>query len=145
MLITKYVEFDMGHRVPFHKSKCRNPHGHRYRIEVALSGNVVDLNGVSESGMVMDFKDVKAILMKEAHDRLDHGFMYWEKDEEMTSFYKEHPEFLGISVSFTPTAENISMWLYNILKDKYHHKYDNNLKLEYVKLWETPTSVAVAP
>jgi len=145
MLITKYVEFDMGHRVSFHKSKCRNPHGHRYKIEVGLSGDVVDLDGVSESGMLMDFKDVKQILMTEVHDKLDHGFMYWEKDITMKRFYEQNTQFLSIEVPFTPTAENISAWLYEILKNKYKHKYNNNLKLEYVKLWETPTSVAIAP
>tara|TARA_Y100000310_G_scaffold117755_1_gene116484 strand:+ start:1017 stop:1454 length:438 start_codon:yes stop_codon:yes gene_type:complete len=145
MIITKYVEFDMGHRVPYHKSKCRNPHGHRYRAEVGLSGDVIDLDGVSENGMIMDFKDIKKILMTEVHDKLDHGFMYWEKDDEMTEFYIKNSQFLSIKVPFTPTAENIAGWLYNLLSKEYKHKYDNNLKLEYLKLWETPTSVAIAP
>ena len=145
MIITKYVEFDMGHRVPYHKSKCRNPHGHRYKVEVGLSGNIIDLEGISENGMIMDFKDVKKILMVEVHDKLDHGFMYWEKDNEMTTFFKLNRNFHNIKVLFTPTAENIAGWLYKILKEKYKHKYDNNLELKYVKLWETPTSVAIAP
>jgi len=144
IIITKYVEFDMGHRVPYHKSKCKNPHGHRYRVEVALSGDIIDLEGKSENGMIMDFKDVKKILMEEVHDKLDHGFMYWERDEKMTAFYAENGQFLSIEVPFTPTAENIAGWLYNLLSKKYGHKYDNNLKLEYVRLWETPTSVAIA-
>ncbi len=145
MIITKYVEFDMGHRVPYHKSKCKNPHGHRYRVEVALSGDIIDLEGKSENGMIMDFKDVKKILMEEVHDKLDHGFMYWEKDKVMETFFYAYPDFNSIQTSFTPTAENIAAWLYKILKNKYQHKYENNLKLEYLKLWETPTSVAIAP
>jgi len=145
MIITKCIEFDMGHRVPYHKSKCRNPHGHRYKLEVALSGDIIDLTGKSENGMIMDFKDVKKILMREVHDKLDHGFMYWNKDEVMDEFFSRNKEFLSICTSFTPTAENIAGWLYKVLRNNYHHKYQNNLKLEYVKLWETPTSVAIAP
>jgi len=145
MIITKCIEFDMGHRVPYHKSKCRNPHGHRYKIEVALSGDIIDLTGKSENGMIMDFKDVKKILMREVHDKLDHGFMYWEKDEVMDEFFTRNSNFLSICTSFTPTAENIAGWLYKVLRNNYNHKYQNNLKLEYVKLWETPTSIAIAP
>jgi 6-pyruvoyltetrahydropterin/6-carboxytetrahydropterin synthase len=39
--VTKIVEWDMGHRVPNHKSKCRNPHGHRYRLEVTIGGPLI--------------------------------------------------------------------------------------------------------
>ncbi|MFZ8988336.1 MAG: 6-carboxytetrahydropterin synthase, partial [Methylophilaceae bacterium] len=38
MIITSRMEFDAGHRIPNHKSSCRNLHGHRYAIEVSLSG-----------------------------------------------------------------------------------------------------------
>ncbi|MBI4225594.1 6-carboxytetrahydropterin synthase [Candidatus Roizmanbacteria bacterium] len=40
MVITKIIEFDMGHRIPNHKSQCRNLHGHRYKLEVNLEGDV---------------------------------------------------------------------------------------------------------
>ena len=144
MLITKEIEFDMGHRVPYHKSKCKNPHGHRYKIEVRLEGDVIDMEGESENGMVMDFKDIKAVLMKEVDERLDHGFMYWEKDEPMKEFFSIYKDFHSIEVPFTPTAENIAQYLFNILQDKYKDIYNTGLKLIEVKLWETPTSVAIA-
>ena len=60
--IRRWVETDTGHRVPNHKSKCRHMHGHRYRWEAELEGDVVTLGGVSEEGMLMDFSDVSAIL-----------------------------------------------------------------------------------
>ena len=142
MRITKYVEFDMGHRVPYHKSKCKNPHGHRYRVEVCLEGDIVDLEGESDNGMVMDFKDVKEILMEEVHDKLDHGFMYWTKDKELVKVFNGHRHWLSIEVPFTPTAENICAWLFSCLEEKYEDKYGTGLRLYYVKLWETPTSVA---
>ena len=53
--IRRYVETDTGHRVPNHKSKCRHMHGHRYRFEAEIEGDVVQDTGVSEEGMLMDF------------------------------------------------------------------------------------------
>ena len=41
MEITTKLEFDAGHRIPHHKSSCKNLHGHRYAIEVTIKGEVV--------------------------------------------------------------------------------------------------------
>ena len=144
MIISKEIEFDMGHRVPYHKSKCRNPHGHRYKIRVKLEGDIIDLEGESENGMVMDFSDVKSILMKEVDGWLDHGFMYWDQDKEMKKFFDINRNFKSVQVPFTPTAENIAQFLFEHLQPRYKNVFNNNLKLIEVRLWETPTSVAIA-
>ena len=47
-LVTKVIEIDMGHRVPNHKSKCKNLHGHRYRFEVAVNGELAAEQGSSD-------------------------------------------------------------------------------------------------
>src|SRR5262245_56527683 len=73
--ISKEVQFDAGHRVPNHDSKCRNPHGHRYRVEAWLTGDLVTTPGAPDEGMLMDFGALKKILMREIHDKLDHGFI----------------------------------------------------------------------
>ena len=39
--IRRWIETDTGHRVPNHKSKCKHIHGHRYRWEVEIEGDVV--------------------------------------------------------------------------------------------------------
>jgi 6-pyruvoyltetrahydropterin/6-carboxytetrahydropterin synthase len=59
MIITSRMEFDAGHRIPNHKSTCRNLHGHRYAIEVSLSGEIIQQEDQSDYGMVLDFKDAK--------------------------------------------------------------------------------------
>ena len=61
-IIRRYVETDTGHRVPNHKSKCKHLHGHRYRFEAEIAGDVVQEKGVSDEGMLMDFSDVSQIL-----------------------------------------------------------------------------------
>ena len=47
MIITKLLEIDMGHRIPQHKSKCFNPHGHRYKFEVGVEGELINSKGES--------------------------------------------------------------------------------------------------
>ena len=39
LTITRKLEFDAGHRIPDHKSQCRNLHGHRYTLEITLTGD----------------------------------------------------------------------------------------------------------
>ena len=55
MRITRRLEFDAGHRIPNHDSRCRHLHGHRYAIEVTVSGDIVTAEGDAEQGMVTDF------------------------------------------------------------------------------------------
>ena len=66
--IRRYVETDTGHRVPNHKSKCKHLHGHRYRFEAEIEGDVVEVSGVSDEGMLMDFSDISKVLMEHVHD-----------------------------------------------------------------------------
>ena len=81
--IRRWVETDTGHRVPNHKSKCRNMHGHRYRWEIELEGEVVTRVGSSDEGMLMDFSDISEILNKHIHDLVDHAFIVYEGDDEV--------------------------------------------------------------
>ena len=142
MIISKTIEFDMGHRIPYHKSKCRSPHGHRYKLTVYVEGDVIDLEGKSDHGMVMDFSDVKNIMMKEVHDQFDHAFVYWDKDEALCDFYHKEDHFKSIKVPFTPTVENLSAWIYRLMDTSLCTRYKDKLKLHHVELYETPTCKA---
>lgn len=143
MKIIKQIEWDMGHRVTNHHSKCRNLHGHRYRAEICLEGNLVSIPGISDEGMVMDFGDVKAISVENVHDVLDHGFMFWDKDQLLVNFFKKNKTLKHKIVPFVPTSENIAAWIFVTLDKQFKDKYKTGLKLFSVKLWETPTSVAI--
>ena len=78
--IKRFVETDTGHRVPNHKSKCKHMHGHRYRWEAVIEGDIIQTSGVSDEGMLMDFSDISEILEKHIHDVVDHSFIVYEKD-----------------------------------------------------------------
>ena len=54
MKIVKIIQWDMGHRVINHRSICKGLHGHRYKAEICVEGDIVSESGVSEEGMVVD-------------------------------------------------------------------------------------------
>jgi len=143
MRISKIIEWDMGHRVTNHRSKCRNVHGHRYRAEIVMNGNLVDLKGVSEEGMVIDFGDIKDISTKYVCNVLDHGFMVWSKDKKMLDFFEQNPDQKHIVVPFVPTAENIAAWIFSQLDVRFKDVYKTGLRLDSILLWETPNSKVI--
>ena len=139
--VTKIIEWDMGHRVPNHKSKCRNLHGHRYRPELTVTGDLIDREGDSSEGMVFDFSDIKALMTTHIHDVLDHGFMYAESDPIMTHLFLEHEPAMdlhAIPVPFVPTAENLAVWCYEQLVKH----MPASITITRVRIFETPNSWA---
>jgi 6-pyruvoyltetrahydropterin/6-carboxytetrahydropterin synthase len=144
MQITTRLEFDAGHRIPFHKSQCRSLHGHRYAIEITLSGDIIQQEGVSENGMVMDFSDVKAIARRSVVDVWDHAFLVYRDDKTVLDFLNTLPEHKTVVMQSVPTAENMAAEAFRILQAQYRDTYGNHLKLERVRLYETPNSWADA-
>jgi 6-pyruvoyltetrahydropterin/6-carboxytetrahydropterin synthase len=141
--ITTRLEFDAGHRIPNHKSQCRNLHGHRYALEITLSGDIITQE-ISENGMVMDFSDVKRIARESVTDVWDHAFLVYEKDIEVLNFLNSLPNHKTVIFPCVPTAENMAAQAFKILKNQYQDTYGNHLKLERVRLYETPNSWADA-
>lgn len=144
MQITRRLEFDAGHRIPNHKSQCRHIHGHRYALEITLTGSIIDKEGVSEEGMVMDFSDVKAIARKHVVDHWDHAFLAYAKDQLMVDFLHTIPGHRTVILDCVPTAENLAKTAFNILRDAYHDHYGNHLRLTRVRIYETPNCWADA-
>ncbi len=140
MLVTKTIEIDMGHRVPNHKSKCRNLHGHRYKIEVGVDDKVIDTIGKTDEGMVIDFGDLKKIMMSEIDENYDHGLVLSNNDALKYKFLDLKESGMRIVfVDFIPTAENLAKHWFEILKQRLQER---NIKIKYVKVFETPSSTA---
>lgn len=143
---SREIQFDMGHRIPNHKSKCRHPHGHRYKIVARVEG-MIHTDEDTNQGMVIDFGDLKKILMEKIHDVYDHGFMIWEKDRLGTYLSNFESEvFEGPLnchyVDFVPTAENIAEFFFDIIEEELN-AIDWPLRLAELSVYETPTSIAV--
>ena len=143
MKIVKVIQWDMGHRILHHRSICKGLHGHRYKAEICMSGDMVSESGSSEEGMVIDFADIKKISKEFIQDKLDHAFMVWDKDEELLNFFNDSKGHKPVMVPFTPTAENVAAYIFNKLQDQFRDVYKTGLHLHSVKLWETPTSYAL--
>ena len=144
MRITRRLEFDAGHRIPDHRSQCRHMHGHRYALEITLSGEVIERAGDPANGMVMDFGDIKTIALREIVDLWDHAFLVYAGDTAVREMLATIPDHKTVVLDVVPTAENLATIAFRILAPKYTHAYGNNLKLERVRLYETPNCWADA-
>ena len=144
MQITRRLEFDAGHRIPDHRSQCRHLHGHRYAIEITLSGRVIRADGRPENGMVMDFSEVKAIAQRCVVDNWDHAFLAYAGDTAVVAFLGSLPEHKTVLLDVVPTAENLAQIAFAILDPAYRDVFGNQLRLERVRLYETPNCWADA-
>jgi len=99
MKIAKEFKWEMGHRLPFHKGKCKNLHGHSYKLMVEFEGTL------NEKGMVLDYYDVKEIVGPIV-DNLDHSVMVFNEDKELIEVL-EKLNSRYVEVPFHTTAENM--------------------------------------
>ena len=144
MRITRRLEFDAGHRIPDHKSQCRHLHGHRYVLEVTLSGGIIQQAGDPANGMVMDFSEVKALACRHVVDLWDHAFLVYAGDAKVVEFLASLPEHKTVVLDCIPTAENLAETAFRILDAVYRDVYGNQLRLEQVRLYKTPNCWADA-
>jgi 6-pyruvoyltetrahydropterin/6-carboxytetrahydropterin synthase len=144
MLITRRLEFDAGHRIPDHRSQCRHLHGHRYAIEITLSGEVIEATGRPDTGMVMDFAEVKEIARRCIVDAWDHAFLAYSGDTAVVAFLASLPEHKTVLLDAVPTAENLARIAFRVLDPAYRDSFGNHLRLERVRLYETPNCWADA-
>ena len=111
MIVSRKCSFDAAHFLPRYKGKCKNVHGHRWTVELAVEGPV-DPN----TGFVVDFSHIKAWLQENVVDEFDHTLIN-DKIEN-------------------PTAENIAEWI-----GKQFIIENSKVGLAYVRVWETPDSM----
>jgi 6-pyruvoyltetrahydropterin/6-carboxytetrahydropterin synthase len=144
MRITRRLEFDAGHRIPNHDSRCKHLHGHRYALEVTLSGKIIATEGAPQQGMVMDFSEVKAIAMRHVVDAWDHAFLAWRGDSRVVEFLATLPGHKSVLFDAPPTAEHLAAAAFRVLDQAYQDRYRNDLRLERVRIYETPNCWADA-
>ena len=104
--------FDSAHFLADYVGKCRNIHGHRWRVIIEIQGDAL-LESGEKRGMLVDFGDLKNDLKKLA-DELDHSLIIESgslKDETMEALRDE--EFRIVEFPFRPTAENFAKYFYD--------------------------------
>jgi 6-pyruvoyltetrahydropterin/6-carboxytetrahydropterin synthase len=144
MFITRRLEFDAGHRIPDHQSQCRHLHGHRYAIEITLSGDVIEKDGDAANGMVMDFSQVKKLAQEHLVAQWDHAFLVYAGDKAIVDFLASLPGHKTVILDRVPTAENLARIAFRTLDPVYRDTYGNHLRLNRVRLYETPNCWADA-
>ena len=140
MLITRRLEFDAGHRIPNHASQCRHLHGHRYAIEITLSGEIIRTEGAADEGMVMDFSELKTIANAVLVSQWDHAFLVYRGDRAVMEFLAALPDHKTVVLPVVPTVENLAAEAFRILDAAYRDTWGNQLRLQRVRLYETPNN-----
>lgn len=111
MRVKVAFDFEAAHKLPHHPGKCKNLHGHSYHLVVS-----VDRPVAADTGMAIDFSDLKAVVRRQVVDRLDHTYV-----NDMIE---------------NPTAEVMAVWIWNALRDSMPG-------LAEVTLWETRSCAVV--
>jgi 6-pyruvoyltetrahydropterin/6-carboxytetrahydropterin synthase len=122
VLVSKEFTFDSAHHLHAYEGKCKNLHGHTYKVIFGLSGFV------DERGLMIDFGDIKEIWKSEIEIYLDHKYL----NETLPPM--------------NTTAENMVVWIYEKMAEAIHNKQDlyDGARVEFVRLYETPTSFVEA-
>lgn len=113
--VTKEIDFAAAHHLREYNGRCKNLHGHNYRLQVTVSGTINDI------GMVVDFGVIKKYL-KTLDEVLDH-------------------QNLDDVLCFQSTAENMVCFIADFLNARFMLE-GQKYRVTKVKLYETPTSFA---
>lgn len=117
MIVAKKVSFDAAHYLPNYEGKCRNLHGHRWVVELAVKGEVN-----SSTGMVIDFTELNRFLEQKVIERFDHKLV----NDEIEN----------------PTAENTAGRI-KLSWDLWSEENCLAIQLAWIKVWETEDSMAM--
>jgi 6-pyruvoyltetrahydropterin/6-carboxytetrahydropterin synthase len=137
--ITKQFSFETGHALYGYDGKCKNVHGHSYKLSVTVIGApILDTNNV-KYGMVIDFTDLKKIVREEIVDNFDHATVF-NKNTPHIELAKEliSRDHHVILVDYQPTSENMVI----DFAQKIKNRLPDSIKLFSLKLQETETSFA---
>ncbi|WP_339623711.1 6-carboxytetrahydropterin synthase [uncultured Winogradskyella sp.] len=137
--ITKQFSFETGHALYGYDGKCKNVHGHSYRLDVTVIGTPISDNNNVKFGMVIDFSDLKKIVKEEIVDVFDHATVFnkntphLELAQELAA--RDHNVLL---VDYQPTSEMMVI----DFAEKIKQRLPKGIQLHALKLQETATSFA---
>jgi 6-pyruvoyltetrahydropterin/6-carboxytetrahydropterin synthase len=136
--VTREFTFEMAHVLWNYDGPCRNVHGHSYRLFVTIAGVPVNNQQSPKNGMVMDFTDLKAIVLREIVNVFDHAVVVSRDfDPDKIKMFRET---FGntVVVDYQPTCEN----LVADYAQKINENLPENITLHSLKLYETAKSYA---
>ena len=137
--ITKQFYFETGHALYGYDGKCRNVHGHSYKLSVTVIGVPISNNDNVKYGMVIDFKDLKEIVKEEIVNKFDHATVFNKNTPhiELANELEKRGHSV-ILVEYQPTSEMMII----DFSEKIKAKLPSNIHLHSLRLQETGTSHA---
>ena len=137
--ITKQFNFETGHALYGYDGKCRNVHGHSYKLSVTVIGKPIDDTSHVKYGMVIDFGDLKKIVNEEIVDVFDHATVFNKNTPhvELAKELKDRGHHV-LLVDYQPTSEMMVI----DFAEKIKKRLPNSIQLHSIRLQETETSFA---
>lgn len=137
--ITKMFSFETGHALYGYDGKCRNVHGHSYKLSVTVVGTPISDTSHVKFGMVIDFGDLKKIVKNEIVDVFDHATVF-NKNTPHVELAKELSDrgHNVLLVDYQPTSEMMVI----DFAEKIKKHLPPNIQLHSLKLQETDSSYA---
>ncbi|MGL4364588.1 MAG: 6-pyruvoyl trahydropterin synthase family protein [Bacteroidales bacterium] len=134
--VTKEFTFEMAHCLENYDGKCRNIHGHSYRLFVCVMGTPNTDQDSPKLGMLIDFSELKNIVNEHIIQHFDHALMLCKTSNLNKVQILDNMQ--KIVVRYQPTCENMVLHIAEILQEK----LPKNINLHSIKLHETATSFA---
>lgn len=137
--ITKQFTFETAHALHGYDGKCKNIHGHSYKLDVTVIGKPIEDTSHVKCGMVIDFGDLKTIVKSEVVDVWDHAVILNKNTPhiELANYLIQEGNHV-VLVDYQPTSEK----MIEDFAKKIRAKLPKNLKLHSLKLRETETAFA---
>ena len=134
--VTKVFDFETAHALWNYDGKCKNIHGHSYKLTISISGDVINDPNHVKNGMIMDFGDLKKIVKAEIIEEFDHCLLL-NGNTPHADYAKVENGFSKMMLcDYQPTAENMLIDMVNRLLPK----LPAHINLKYAKLQETANS-----
>lgn len=137
--ITKQFTFETGHALFGYDGKCKNVHGHSYKLSVTVIGSPIEDQSNVKYGMVIDFSDLKKIVKEEVVDQFDHATVF-NQNTPHVDLAKELQDrgHHVILVDYQPTSENMVI----DFAQKIMSRLPQSIELFSLRLQETESSFA---
>lgn len=136
--VTREFTFEMAHVLGNYDGPCRNVHGHSYRLFVTLSGVPVNDPANPKNGMVIDFTDLKNIVLNSIVNQFDHSVVLCSDFNPEKRTMMENTFGNTVIVNYQPTCENLVADFAQKLSDL----MPAGVSLHSLKLYETAKSYA---
>lgn len=137
--ITKQFTFETGHALYGYDGKCKNVHGHSYKLSVTVIGKPIGDSTHVKFGMVIDFGDLKKIVNREIVNVFDHATVFNKNTPhvELAKVLSDRGHNV-LLVDYQPTSEMMVI----DFASKIMALLPDTITLHSLRLSETATSYA---